>query len=194
MKKNFLYLIDNNIIYYSTKLDSLIIKKIPKKILCLGKIAEPKDFDKYFKIFLKENKIISGYFKENITIIIDDTYTTVDKCILKDIIEANNFKNVKYINEKKFFKPKRKELILIFNEDYKKVYIKKKEEVELLVISSNIFSNSDIIAYLNEKYKVYNKIVIKNQSLLNVKIPDSYYICTSFESYIYTKISEMNNF
>lgn len=193
MSKNLLYLVDNKIIYYAEKNACLLIKQIPSKILCLGKIAEPKDFDKYLKIFIKENKIISGYFKETVTVIIDDTYTTIDKNMLKDILEVNNFKVVKYINEKNFFEPKRGEVIIILNEAYKKVYVKKGEHIELMLISSSIFNNKDLFVYLNEKYKSHKKILIKNENLLKVKIPDDYYICTSFESYLITKISEMNN-
>lgn len=194
MKKNILYLFDNNISYYNYKKDAIIIDKIPKKIIIDGKIADYKKFNFYFSKYLNKHKLINSLFMEKIKIIINDTYTVVDKYILTEILEKNNFKTIEYLNEKNILNIS-KNAYLNLNEEYGLLYYKNiYNKIEMKFIKNNFFlTEKEFWLYIKKHIKNKNLYIYGNKKELIPNSKIEYYIFQNPIIFLLDNISNLKS-
>ncbi len=194
MKKNILYLFDNNISYYNYKKDAITIDKIPKKIIIDGKIADYKKFNFYFSKYLNKHKLINSLFMEKIKIIINDTYTAVDKYILTEILEKNNFKTIEYLNEKNILNISRN-AYLNLNEEYGLLYYKNiYNKIEMKFIKNNFFlTEKEFWLYIKKHIKNKNLYIYGNKKELIPNSKIEYYIFQNPIIFLLDNISNLKS-
>ncbi len=148
--KNILYLVDNEIIYYSLRKNNIFIKKIPHNILYEGKVASVKLFSKYLIGFFKEHNLINNIFLENISVLINNNYTTVDKDILIDILEKIPLKKPTFIKISTLLNLCNVNVIL--DKEYINIYYKNKSnKIVYSHININLFDSIEILKLLRKK-------------------------------------------
>ncbi len=151
---NIIYL-DDYINLYNTKLDKLIVYKPYKDTLKYGHIINRDKFIKIMNKILKEYHLNKNIFNSNITILINQSYSNIDKYLLKEVLEELNYHQIKFINIVNYLNIKKDELYIEYNNSY------------------SVFNYLDI--YGNVSYHIYNndyiidKLVDKIINIINKK-------------------------
>ncbi len=159
MNNNTLYLVDNNIMFYSIKHNTIFNDQIPKNIIIDGKIANNKDFFKYFYKFIKKYNLTNMLLTSKINIIVEDNFNYVDKIIIKEILEKLSFKNINIIKSKTLLNFNKDVVYVNYNNEYMIIYYKNSySRIDILfipkkVLSLNIIDN--FIKELTKNKKVY---------------------------------------
>ncbi len=86
------------------------------------KVINKELFIKELNYILKKNKINTSLLTDNINIIIDNTYSKLDKEILESIFTELSFNKIKFINITKIFDIKKQELIIDISKNNIKIY------------------------------------------------------------------------
>ena len=148
-----LYL-DDYINLYSKK-HHKIIKIIPyKNTLKNGHIIDKEKFIKKMSKFLDEYQINKNIFNNTISIIINNSYSLIDKEVLKEVFELLYYKKINFIQEVNYLDIDKNKLFINYNNSYFYLYsINKNGNIQI-----NIYDNNEINNFLISKIiKLYNK-------------------------------------
>ncbi len=153
------------------KKENKIIKCSPyKNTLLYGHIIDRNKFIKRYNKLIEENKLTNNLFNNNITIIINNTYTEEDKRILLEVFEELNYKNIKFIQEINYLNIEKKNVYICFNYNYFYIY----DLSPLGKVKVYIFLNNNLTKYLiptilkyfkNKKIFIYGK---NYQEIVNI--------------------------
>lgn len=155
--KNYIYLVDNKIKFYSKNNDKYYEHVLPSKIIKNGKIINRPKFLREFLKFIKEQKIIKKFSKNILYFIIPPNFEEVDKEILKKVFEDLPFQELKMIKEEKIYHLKKNTLWVNMNQDYTFITYIIKHNRESLFLNNN---------YLDYNFLEQLKILLSNQSKL----------------------------
>ncbi len=157
MHKNILYFVDDCLLYYSKKNNKIIKYKINNKALKNGKIANIKLFISSYKKFINEKKINNTLFGDNITVIINPSYTKADIDVLINVLTNLNYRKINIINEMKIYKLNNTNAYLNYNNTYCIIsYIDYYKEKHSLFIETNLLNQKEIIKLINSRLKKRN--------------------------------------
>ena len=148
-----LYL-DDYINLYSKK-HHKIIKIIPyKNTLKNGHIIDKEKFIKKMSKFLDEYQINKNIFNNTISIIINNSYSLIDKEVLKEVFELLYYKKINFVQEVNYLDIDKNKLFINYNNSYFYLYsINKNGNIQI-----NIYDNNEINNFLISKIiKLYNK-------------------------------------
>lgn len=185
--------IDDYINLYSKRLNKIITYKPYKKTTYKGKIVDKNKFIKIYKKLKIDNKLISNLFKDNIIIIINNTYTTEDKILLKDIFEELNYKNTYFIQEVYLLNINNDSLYIECNYNYINILFNNKNKTiirsyEWDNITKNIIIN--IIKIINkDNIYIFGKNVLELESIINNTI--DYYIFSNYDTLLIRLLLDM---
>lgn len=186
-----MYLLNNEIYFLKNEYSNILKYSLPKDILKYGKINKFKSFEKYFKKMLCKYNIEKIFSSGNLKIIVNNTYTDLDKKIIKELCNEFNFINVFFVNE-----------LVILNDFKNKVYIIHCEDYTLfhLIHNNKMVTNVIYGEYLNEIYKNKKLMIDKNiKYIANIKNNnhlakeiDTFEI-NNYPEFLMLKVYEMNN-
>ncbi len=149
---NILYL-DDYINFYHN--NNIYVYKPLKKSLEYGKIYNKDKFIRSYNNMLNKNHIKYSLFSENIYVIINNTYSDIDKEYLIDILKYLNYKHIYFINELKYIDINKNKVIINVSNSY------------YYIIYTNIYGNIEVNIYkLNE---INNKVLLNILDHLNKK-------------------------
>ena len=171
--ENILYL-DDFINIYNKKLNKIITIKPYKKTLENGKVIDKLKFIKIFNEYKEKNNLNKSFFNESITIIINNNYRNNDKCLLKEIFEELNYKNIKMINELELIKINKRKLIINFNYDYFYLYYIDYYGKTRTICYENNLINKSLIINIIDFFKKKEIIVLGKNSLELINILEKY--------------------
>jgi len=166
--KNILY-IDDYINLYSGKLNKIITVKPLNKTLKFGKIIDKEKFLRSFFKLKKENNLNNNLILEEITVIINSSYTKEDKKNILDILEQLNYKKIHLVNEVNLLKININNIFIIYNNSYFYLYyLNKLGNVEIKVYLNDLINKNIIITIL----QILNKkeIIISGKNYMELKI------------------------
>lgn len=155
--KNYIYLVDNKIEFYSNMKKEFYEYNLSTKIIKYGKIINRPKFLREFQKFLKKNCIIKKFTKNILLFIIPPNFEETDKEILKKVFEDLPFQEIKLIKEEKTYQLKKNSLWVNMNQDYTFLTYKIKNQKESLVLINN---------YLNYNFLEQLRIHLKNNPKL----------------------------
>jgi len=165
--KNILY-IDDYINLYSGKLNKIITVKPLNKTLKFGKIIDKEKFLRSFFKLKKENNLNNNLILEEITVIINSSYTKEDKKNILDILEQLNYKKIHLVNEVNLLKNNINNIFIIYNNSYFYLYyLNKLGNVEIKVYLNDLINKNIIITILQILNKKEIIISGKNYMELN---------------------------
>ncbi len=194
MKKNILYLVDNNIQYYSYKTDKIYTKVIPKEIMKFGKIANLIKFSKFFELLLKENRLLTKVFMDKIIVITNKYYTNVDKQILSEYLQKNSYNKIFFIKDKNILNLSNKAYIN-FCEQYTIIYYKDRYfKNQELFIDNELFSKNELLKFIRKHTSNKDTYIFgNNQEIENNFSLDREYIFDNKTTMLVSKISMKKN-
>lgn len=142
---NILYLVDNKIMYYSKVLDTIIVKELSVNVLRYGRINDSKEFYKKFSLLLDQNNLLKLFSTLKVLVIVDFTYTKVDKDIIKNVLSKINFSVINFIDEIKILEVGNK-VYINSNNEYAKIYYKENGVVTCNFITNKVNSNNNLVS------------------------------------------------
>ena len=196
---NIIYLSDNYIYLKNYKHKNIIKYNVAKGIIINNKIANIKLFNNTLNNLIKKYKLNNSLFKESITIIINDTYTDVDKFILNNLFESFNYKNIIFINENKTYNLNNNIAYINIKEDnILLTYIDSYKNINTIYIPSNYYDSiKDLCRYINNKIGNKEITLLGYGNLLNdffnyyeKNYNIAVYLYTNSEFYIIDKYSK----
>ena len=110
-----IFLVDDNIVLYKEK---LIKEKLKKNLINNGKITKTQEFYKNLESILKKHKLNKGIINNNITVLVDPTYTQADTQIISNILDKLSFNKITFINILTLLNIKKNNIWLIVNKNY----------------------------------------------------------------------------
>lgn len=154
---NVLYIADDMILLKNKKYHDIIITKLNKKIVSLGRIANITNFMKEYENILKTHNLNNSILGETIKIIVGPDYTNTDITILKNIFTNFNYRKIYIIKETKLYKLKETNAYLNVYDNYQHlIYLDKYKKVNSLVLPTKLFkSSNDLMKYI--KYIIEDK-------------------------------------
>ncbi len=190
-----LYL-DDYINYYNDKFSSIEVITPYKGTLHNGRVIDKDKFykriDKYFKL----KNINNSIFGEKIIVIINNFYSTIDKLILKSILEELNYKEVTFINELELIKIKKDMLFINYNNSYFSInYLDNKNKIVSDIYQNNYVNNKLMKSIINILNKKYIFITGKNIKCLFCKLEKyNYYYFKNYDNlYIEILLNKLVN-
>lgn len=179
-----LYLAENKLYFLKSNKDNLIEINLPEKTILMGRIYNIKTFDKYFKKFVHEQKINKLFGCGNIKIIINKTFSKIDKIFLTEYLKELFFNNIDFILESKILNPNKKEVYISIQDSLVQVY-----EQNNYKIYSGDYSIEDVIKLVN---KINKKTYILNFTDTDLEInKDLVYFCNNSVNFIFEKVFKM---
>lgn len=156
--KNYIYLYDNKLQFYSLKYDKFYNFSFSKKVLENGKVINRPKFIREFTLFLKQNHIIKKFQKNILYFIIPPNFHEIDKEILKKIFEDLPFHEIKITKETNHYKVKKNSMWVNLNQNYLFLTSLIKHKKETIVLNNN---------YLN--YNFVNQLTLFLKNNKNIK-------------------------
>lgn len=150
--KNVLYLVDDNILFFSKKFKKILKYKINNKALKNGKIANTKLFITSYKKFLNTYKLNNNIFGDTLTIIVNPEYTKVDIDIITNVFASLNYRKTNIVNEIKLYKLNGENAYLNYNQNYMiLLYQDEFKEKKVFLIEQNFFTVEELIKFIKQK-------------------------------------------
>ena len=150
--EDYLYL-DDYINLYSKKYNKIIIIKPYKGTLKYGHIINKEKFIKKMNQVIDEYHINNNIFNNNINVIINNSFSIIDKEIIKELLLLLNYKKVNFIQEINYLNINKNKIYINYNETYFYIY------------NINNIGNIDIHIYVNNK--INRSLIIEILNLLN---------------------------
>ena len=189
--ENILYL-DDYINLYNEKLQKIITYKPYKNTLKFGHIIDSEKFSKNMSMLIKANNLSNNIFNSEISIVINPTYSKLEKQVIKNILEDLNYKNIKFIQELDYLKLSKDNLIINYNYEYMHwYYIDKLGKVKMILLENNeinCYLIKTILKKLNKKeIYLFGKNIQEIENILKEE-PWHYYYFEDSENLIINKI------
>ncbi len=174
-----LYL-DDYINLYSYKHKKIILVNPYKDTLRKGHIINKEKFIKKMEQVINEYHINKNIFNNNINVIINNSYSSIDKEILKEILEILNYKKINFIQEINYLDLDKKKLYINFNNSYFYIYhIDNQGKVKISYYDNNEINNLLILKiiklYRKEKIYIFGKNYIDLIKILKKEKIDYYF-------------------
>lgn len=165
---NVLYLTDNVCFYKRERTQKIYKLFYTEQVLKFGKVADEDLFVKQTNKLLTKKKLINIFVNQNLTVIINDTYTKIDKEILKNSLEKLNFRNIIFKAESSILDLNKNNYISVNNEYiiiyYQNEYLQKVHKL----IPSNFFKeNKQLINYVNNELSNKKRIYLYGNNDVN---------------------------
>ena len=132
MLKNIIifYFAENKIYGYIKKKEKEITTTLSKNILKNGKIIHHPKFYKEFSFFIKKNKLIHKFQKNEIYVIVPPIFEEIDKELLQTIMEDLLVDKLTIIKETKLYQLKKGTLWINKNESYAYLTYQDKKKIK----------------------------------------------------------------
>lgn len=165
---NVLYLTDNVCFYKRERAQKIYKLFYTDQVLKFGKVADEDLFVKQTNKLLTQKKLINIFVNQNLTVIINDTYTKIDKEILKNCLEKLNFRNILFKEESSILDLNKNNYISVNNEYiiiyYQNEYLQKVHKL----IPSNFFKEyKQLINYINNELANKKRIYLYGNNDVN---------------------------
>ncbi len=190
-----LYL-DDYINLYSYKHKKIIIVNPYKDTLRKGHVINKEKFIKKMEQVINEYHINKNIFNNNINVIINNSYSSIDKEILKEILEILNYKKINFIQEINYLDLDKKKLYINFNNRFFYIYnIDNQGKVKINYYDNNEINNllitKIIKLYKKEKIYILGKNYIELVKLLKKEKIDYYFFEDSNNLFIKIILNNM---
>ncbi len=139
---NYLYIVDNLIVWYQKKTNQYFQYVLPKKVVEFGKIINRPKFLREFQLFLKKNSILKKFQKNNLYLIIPPNFNEIDKEIWKLIFDSMSFQKMRFIKETSCYTLKKNVLWINLNQDYAFLTYLTKYRKETCLLQNNYLGNN----------------------------------------------------
>lgn len=190
-----LYL-DDYINLYSKKHNKILMVRPYKNTLKNGHIINKEKFIKKLMKILNEYQINKNIFNNAINVIINNSYSLIDKEILKEILELLNYKKVNFIQEINYLNINKNKLYINFNNSYFYIYSINKIGNVMINMYDNNEINSGLIKkiiklYNKEKIYIFGKNYLELIKILNKEKIDYYFFENSEFLFLEVMIKNM---
>lgn len=165
---NTLYLTDNVCFYKREKNKKIYKLFYTDQVLKYGKVADESLFVKQTNKLLTQKKLINIFVNQNLTVIINDTCTKIDKEILKNNLEKLNFRNIVFKTESSILDLDKNNYISV-NKEYIILYYKNEylQKIHKLIPADFFKEYKQLINYLNNELSNKKRVYLYGNGDVN---------------------------
>lgn len=165
---NTLYLTDNVCFYKREKNKKIYKLFYTDQVLKYGKVADESLFVKQTNKLLTQKKLINIFVNQNLTVIINDTCTKIDKEILKNNLEKLNFRNIVFKTESSILDLDKNNYISV-NKEYIIFYYKNEylQKIHKLIPADFFKEYKQLINYLNNELSNKKRVYLYGNGDVN---------------------------
>lgn len=184
---NIIYLTDEYIYFKNKKHKDIIKYKINNNVIYGGKISNIKNFIKTYEKLLNEYHLNNSLFGDSIKIIVNQTYTSSEITMLKNIFQIFNYRKIIIEKEMKYYKLTNKNsYINVFDNYISITYLDDFKKINNIYFETKLFKNEkDIIKFI--KYTINNKdIYLLGTGKLLTNLFNNIENITNIKTYLYS--------